>query len=275
MNVYMPETFHEGYRSMLEDVLEFGDTVSPRGQKTTELRDVTLILGPGRDDGKAWGRTNDRYVLAEMAWYLSRDPSTAFIKQHAALWGRIENPDGTANSNYGEKLWGELPCARFDVDAHSEWDWCRSVLAEDPSSRQAVAVINRPEHHWLGNKDVPCTLNLSWMVRDGRLETRAHMRSSDAWFGLPYDVPFFDWLSRRMLSELQVEGLELKMGSLRVQLDSFHLYEQRAKHARDYLARWKPAPRWLNPVPYWGGLDELALLAKTLLEDMPAEEVLA
>lgn len=273
---YTAETFHDAYRFMLDDVVEYGEKVNPRGQGTSELRDVVLLLPHDRDGGKAWGRTNDRYVLAEMAWYLSRDPSAAFIKQHAALWGRIENPDGTVNSNYGEKLWAPREISNLGLHYppltdKSEWQWCRDSLVADMSTRQAVAVIHRPEHHWPGNKDVPCTLTMSWMIRDGRLESRFHMRSSDAWFGLPYDVPFFTWLGDRMLYELRKAGVDVKPGQMRLALDSFHLYDHRAKHARDYLARWKPAPRWLNPVPPFGDLDALSQLCKELLAEMAPE----
>jgi hypothetical protein len=99
------------------------------------------------------------------------------------------------------------------------------------------------------------------------------MRSSDAWFGLPYDVPFFRWLHLRMLTELRDTTPGLDLGALRLQLDSLHVYEGKLDAAKRYLARWRPAPRWVNPVPLYGDLGTLKDVALRCLADLRAEEV--
>lgn len=271
--------FHSMYAQMLHEVVEYGRKVSPRGQPTLELQDVVLELPAETDDGFAHGRTNLRYFLAELAWYASRDPSAKFISRYASLWGRIMNPDGTANSNYGEKIWA-LPRSPHGTQCNdapgyrcgcretgSEWQWCVETLRADPSSRQAVMVIHRPEHHWTGNLDVPCTLTVSFTIREGLLQTRVHMRSSDAWFGLPYDVPFFLWLHRRMVGELGVGR-----GTFRIMLDSLHLYEHRVDSAKRYLESWRPAASWVCPVPAGLPLDKVDALARELLNAQEAAQ---
>lgn len=258
--------FHDTYGRLLREVLFNGNHVAPRGKPTLELEDVVFTLEPSSDDAFVHGRTSLRYLLAEMAWYASRDRSVAWIKTHASLWGYVSNPDGTANSNYGEKLWdepGPVPTRHIQP---SEWVWARDSLLRDPLTRQAVMVIHRPEHHWHANKDVPCTLTLSFTVRDGMLKMRAHMRSSDAWYGLPYDVPFFRWAQRRMASQLNQEGLDVRVGQLRVMLDSLHVYAEKESLARAYLDRWQPAASWVNPIPPDLPLDAVERLAMRLLE---------
>lgn len=256
------QNFHEHYRVLLARLFNFGARVNPRGQPTLELQDVTVVLPPETDGGACAGRTNPAYLLAETQWYASRDPSVAFIQQHASLWSKIQNPDGTANSNYGEKIWSPL---QNRSGVASEWWWAKQSLLKDPATRQAVMVIHRPEHHWDGNKDVPCTLTASFTARDGMLQMRVHMRSSDAWFGLPYDVPFFLWLHRRMVYELAAAGLQLRPGTFRLQLDSLHLYQHREPHAAAYLRDWRPAPSWVNPVPVDLSLEATECLCEELL----------
>lgn len=269
----MTLNFHAEYARLLGDLLRNGHQVSPRGQATAEIEDVVFELGPDSDDGYVAGRTSMRYLLAETAWYCSRDPSVSFIKDHASLWGRVANWDGTANSNYGEKVWapGHYTGWQNSVAGMSEWEWAKTCLSTDHATRQAVMVIHRPEHHWLGNKDVPCTLVISFTIRDGQLKMRAHMRSSDAWFGLPYDVPFFRWLQRRMHAELRMVGLDVSVGALRMTLDSLHLYEEKRPQALAFLDKWRPAASWVNPVPVHMSLDATAALCKELLAEVACQ----
>jgi hypothetical protein len=70
-------------------------------------------------------------------------------------------------------------------------------LWKDPMSRQAVMEVWRPNPR--ESLDIPCTLTLQWLIRDGKLHCIDSMRSSDAWLGWVYDVFSFSMLSSCIL----------------------------------------------------------------------------
>lgn len=259
MRVFQNQTFHETFRGLLSELVRRPDyCVQPRGLQTSELQDVVVALPGKTDAGFVGGRTDAGYMLAETAWYLSRSRRADFIEAHAKMWGRVKNPDGTLNSNYGYALWA-------NGKNGTEWGWAKKALLRDKDSRQAVATIHRPLHHWDGNKDLPCTLNVAWQVRDGLLQQRVHMRSSDAWYGLPYDVPWWLWVQRRMVWELREASLNVAPGPLVLWADSCHLYEDKLEKAHAYLKAWAPAAWQVNPVGVEGSLEALQHQAEDLL----------
>ena len=106
------------------------------------------------------------------------------------------------------------------------------ALSRDPDSRQAVIEIWRPNPR--DSRDVPCTLTVQWMIRDGKLHCLDSMRSSDAWLGWPYDVFNFSMLSLYILlmlkerSAITLQHIDLmarlQLGDLHLTAGSSHLY---------------------------------------------------
>jgi hypothetical protein len=64
----------------------------------------------------------------------------------------------------------------------------------DPSSRQHVLVIARPGDQY--TPDMPCTLSLHFLIRQGKVDCIASMRSSDILKGLPTDIIQFGLLTQ-------------------------------------------------------------------------------
>ncbi|MCH7992208.1 MAG: thymidylate synthase, partial [Gemmatimonadetes bacterium] len=52
-------------------------------------------------------------------------------------------------------------------------------------------LIWRPWDNGLSSKDIPCTIQFQFLVRDGRLNMITTMRSNDVFWGLPYDEWMF------------------------------------------------------------------------------------
>ncbi len=96
-----------------------------------------------------------------------------------------------------------------------------------------MIVILNQEHLYLENKDVPCTLSLSFRIRERsshypkQLDCTVHMRSSDAIFGYGNDIPFFSLVQEFVLVYLnQGLGEKYEMGTLTVFSESLHVYEK-------------------------------------------------
>ena len=86
------------------------------------------------------------------------------------------------------------------------------------------------------HKEIPCTCTLQFMVRDGRLELAACMRSNDAFKGLPHDV-----FSFTMIQEIVARTLGHQLGVYTHFVGSLHLYDSDLRTARQYLDEgWQP-----------------------------------
>lgn len=236
----------QAYAGLLTTCLEQGIPTAPRGKPTIEILDAEIKF-PG-DPCLVRGEMDLAYAKAELEWYASKDRDPGPVAGIAKLWDNCRNPDGMVNSNYGHLVFGGNRTEHGHIT--SEFGWALSRLQEDRDTRQAVMVYHRPEHHWKGNRDVPCTLTESFMLRDHALTTRVHMRSSDLWFGLPFDMVWHQALHQCMLARLREywPNEEVRDGGIRMRLDSAHLYDRHIPRAKAYLAN-PPTPLPLPGVP--------------------------
>lgn len=221
----MTITVNHTWRTLLTDLLKHGTVVKPRGRTTYEWLgyiaqvDMTapLVTTPARKLGY-------RYVPAEAAWVLSGDNRVGTIKPFSRRMPSFSDDGHTFFGAYGPKF---VEQAGYVVDC----------LYNDPLSRQAVMTLWRERPR--PTLDVPCTLSLQWLIRDGRLHCFTNMRSSDAWLGWPNDVFTFSMMSayvcllyrNRRPGHASSDGPQalhdpkLKLGNLRLYATSQHLYE--------------------------------------------------
>ena len=233
MTAMIDQTTH-AWRDLLHKLLEHGQEVRPRDYLTRELLGWQsrvpmarpLVLSPARELGY-------RFLAAEAAWVASGDNRVATIKPFSRALPSFSDDGLTLAGAYGPPFRDQL-------------GYVARTLAADPSSRQAVTTLWRPRPGH--SRDVPCTLALQWLVREGRLHCVASMRSSDAWLGLPYDWATFSHLSAYLLVYLRVIKLDddenyrwssVRLGDLHLTAGSQHLYQ------RD----WEPAARVLAEDP--------------------------
>jgi thymidylate synthase len=95
------------------------------------------------------------------------------------------------------------------------------ALNADKDTRQAVMTIWRPNPR--PSKDIPCTVSVQFLIRDGLLHVVDTMRSSDLWLGWPYDIFNFSMLARYVICHLKQKP---ELGVIVLQAGSAHLYEQ-------------------------------------------------
>lgn len=124
-------------------------------------------------------------------------PNMARYMDQGIFWG-----------SYGQRTYGDLGMV-YDL------------LRQDPDSRQAVVSIYDSGRDLLRSvRDVPCTLTLQFLLREGRLNLIVSMRSNDVWYGTPYDFGQFMLLQHAMATALKV-----KVGTYTHVVGSLHVYE--------------------------------------------------
>lgn len=153
------------------------------------------------------------YACGELMWYLSGSDSGEFIRHYAPSYDQFLN-GGRAHGAYGRR-WAKW----------QQVELCLNLLREKSNTRQAVMTCWEPGDLQVAldgeMRDVPCTLSLHWIVRDGKLNLIVTMRSNDAWLGTPNDVFAFCMLQRLFADELSMD-----VGFYQHQVGSMHVYER-------------------------------------------------
>lgn len=225
------------WRQLIAEILKGGDTVSPRGLRTLELPQHTIIVDARRpvllDPAR---KLSYRFMAAEAFWILSGDDRVGTIAPYNERIGGFSDDGQTFFGAYGPRIQEQLP-------------YVIAKLRQDPHSRQAGLTTWRPSPP--KTKDVPCTVAFFFAIRDAELRCHVFMRSSDAWLGIPYDVFTFCMLMHLVCAELnQTRGAgeePLVPGGLYLTAASSHLYEPQWAPAKGTLIQ--PLPRRQAPTP--------------------------
>lgn len=161
-----------------------------------------------------------RYMVGELLWYLSGNPSLDAIRLYTSAWDRMSDDGITVNSNYGHRIQNAV-----DENVYRQFDQLKMVeemLAKDPASRQAVIHIKQPRDLVnFPSKDVNCTVCLQFLIREGKLYMTTYMRSNDLWMGFPNDV--FQFTAIQIYLAMK---LGCKLGTYTHIAGSLHLYER-------------------------------------------------
>lgn len=207
-------TANEAWISLIRRIYEAGAESHPRN-----LRIKEIICNTMRVDMR-WPivsvkrrKMGFKFLAAEAWWILSGKNDVASLRPYSPHIASFSNDGYHFDGAYGPKIIDQL---RYIID----------TLERDPDSRQAVIEIWRPNPR--DSRDVPCTLNIQWLIRDGKLNCIDTMRSSDAWLGWPYDTFNFSMLSTYVLLLLKERNsakfANLKLGALWLTAGSSHLY---------------------------------------------------
>lgn len=225
MNPNHPEPATEAWLQLLANVSLGGRVCHPRGMKIREIVNNSvavdmkhpIVLVKER-------RLNYEFMAAEAWWIMSGRRDVESIGRHCKAITKFSDDGETFFGAYGPKISAQV-------------GYVTDALRRDPDTRQAVLTIWRENPPY--TKDVPCTVAVQWLIRDGMLHCIDTMRSSDVWLGFPYDVFNFSMLSWHILEALRDEGMDLELGTLHLNAGSHHMYE------KDFetLSGW-PNGRW-------------------------------
>ncbi len=205
------------YYKAARKLLLHGQVVDTRGSEVLELIDQKLRLTNPTKLGiyDRARKFKKEYAIAELLWYIGRDPKPGNIGELASIWKDIQDNEGRVESNYGLYIFGE------------NWEWVVTELESDPESRRAVISIYSNNHKHSNDKDHPCTMSLQFLIRNEHLHLIWNMRSSDLVFGFCNDMFCAGMILQLMLNDL--DEMDLRLGNITFNLGSLHIYERHFK----------------------------------------------
>jgi len=218
------KTFAGVYGKILHQLLDDPDYItSPRGMKILEISDMIFTIeNPMFNLFKNHERSvPQKYLAGELRWYFLGDNKLEYINNYSKFWSKLTD-NNIINSAYGYLLF----TTRDTQSGLNQWQWALQSLLKDKDSRQAIMHFNRPVHQYVGNKDFVCTLNAGFSIRDNKLNMSLMMRSTDIYFGLTFDYPFFSLLHQQMLRHLKFKYKDLQLGEYTHHSISLHAYEK-------------------------------------------------
>lgn len=185
---------------------------APRGQGIKEIIQYTSTVDMNNPIlGVPSRKLNYNFMYGEAYWILSGSNRVADIAPIMQGIAKYSDNGITFRGAYGPKVVEQL-------------DYVVESLTQDVDSRQALLTIWRENPR--PSKDIPCTIALQFLIRDGELHCNTTMRSSDIWMGWVYDVFNFSMISFWVLLALKNKYPDLKMGKLRLTAGSQHLYDR-------------------------------------------------
>jgi len=184
------------------------------GAKTIEIIGATFIA----DEDHVIRKPAYEYIKRELEWYESQSLNVNDIPgETPQIWKDISSDEGMINSNYGWCI--------FSEDNGNQYKHVLRELRNNPNSRRATMIYNRPSMHLDmsrdGMNDFMCTYANTFYVRDNKLESHYLMRSNDAVFGYNNDYAWAKYVQKKLAAELSLD-----VGDLIWTASNFHVYER-------------------------------------------------
>lgn len=187
-------------------IYDSGTLVGSREGKTLELLNQSLIypMNDGMVDVPE-RKINEKFIIAEADFAIKGKtiPDDPLLCKVLKPW---IDTNGIYSGSYGPMFVNQLAYILETLQKHEE-------------SRQAVMNIWQPNPR--PQLNVPCLTQLHFIVRGGKLNCIATLRSSDTWLGLPNDMGVFALMSIHV-----ADLLDLGIGDMYVNIHSAHIYEK-------------------------------------------------
>lgn len=216
---------------LLESLLTYGEDVSPRGIVTKEILGYQSVIDMNKPMVVVPQRKmNYRFMCGEAFWILSGSNRVSEIAPFMKAISKFSDNGITFNGAYGPKVVDQL---QYVIE---------SFVVDGWKTRQAIINIWRENPR--PSRDIPCTLSLQFLIRDGALNCMATMRSSDAWLGWVYDTFNFSMISAWIVIQLRKNEIfrNLRLGNLYLTAGSQHLYERDIESAKEVIKSEKSRP---------------------------------
>lgn len=198
--------------------------------KTIELQNVQFEVD------KPWiiREPNYDYFNKEYEWYKSQSLNVNDIPGGAPkMWKACATPLGYINSNYGWMIWSK--------DNGYQFDNCFMKLLNDPHTREACMIYNRPsmqeEYCKDGMHDFCCTYAVQCFLNEDKdnnlhLKYIVYMRSNDAVFGFDNDALFHQNVQLLLAEKLSAStalNKQIICDNIIWNAGSLHIYERHFK----------------------------------------------
>lgn len=241
--IYSPRAYH----SLIDKMIRHGESASPRGVRTLELVNASLVLRDPTDRvvPDRGRRANVAFGIAEWYSLMFGIDSIAFFSRFIENYADYSTDGDVLDGAYGTRVnYSIVTPHGLSTRQVSQVDAIVDKLRVDKDSRQAVISIYSSDDLTLGTggKNTPCTLTLQFLVRNDELHLIVNMRSSDVFKGLTYDVMVFTFLQ-----EYVARRLDLPLGKYIHNAASLHMYDADFKLVeRLTRQRW---PQTMDPMP--------------------------
>jgi thymidylate synthase len=217
--------------------------ITKGGVKTVELQGIQFEA----DADHILREPNYDYAKREIEWYISQSLNVNDIPGNTpSIWLNCADVNGDINSNYGWMIWSK--------ENGSQYNNCLYQLINDPATRQAVMIYNRPsmyvdaysnmKHDFCCTYSVQCFLNPVFKkyeseiplpvgmlpdVESYTLDYHVFMRSNDAVFGYNNDVLWHKYVHESMVNDMKEIGMNVELGKIIWNAGSLHVYERHFK----------------------------------------------
>lgn len=252
------ETLDDLLHVVFEKILAEGMKVTSSKGMNTELWGVLLELkNPLARLSRTEMRSTTFSCLGEMLWYLAGSSELSFIEYYL--------PEYRLSAEKNGKIWGAYGPRLFQMrHTVNQIDSVIALLNKKPATRQAVIQLFDAEDILEVRQDIPCTCTLQFMMRDKKLNLIAHMRSNDAYKGLPHDVFAFTFLQ-----EIIARTIGVEIGTYKHMAASLHIYDSNLEDTKKYLSeKWQEKIE-MPPMPAetpWPHIDKLISAEKSIRE---------
>ena len=201
--------------------------ITKTGVKTIELQGIQFEA----DKDSIIRKPNYDYADREIQWYKSQSLNVNDIPGGApTIWKQCADVNGDINSNYGWMI--------YSKENGSQYNNCIWQLVNDPATREACMIYNRPsmhvdatsnhKHDFCCTYAVQCFLNIE--DNEYKLDYIVYQRSCDAVFGYNNDVLWHMHVRDKMLKDLSERlGINIKRGIINYNCGSLHVYERHFK----------------------------------------------
>lgn len=227
--------FNKVYKEVCTEILNCPDRTSTnrKGEKVYEKINFGFTLTDVTDCFATVRRMSMKYLQAEFDAYREAEFGVAAFAKASTFWEKLQEND-KINSNYGKLLFRS-----HNARNRTQIEHAIDCLLSNPESKKAVAVIYRDYHAYI-SKDNPCTMFIQFFIIKNKLNIYVKMRSSDMWFGAPYDVPFFVLVQHIVWNYLKSSTYpDLQLGSYSHNAGSLHIYD---RNKEELLKNLKDVP---------------------------------
>ena len=251
--MYIPATnIDDLLMRVFQRLLKSKNRVKPtRGGNVEEIGVLLKLRNPRARLSRTETKGKIFSCLGELVWYLSKSNSLRFIEYYLPYY-KVNSVDGQSlHGAYGPRLF----------NLHGKVDQMANVLEllrrKQDTRRAVIQLFDGEDLKDKGNKDVPCTCTLQFLVRKRKLYMVANMRSNDAFWGLPHDIFAFT-----MLQEIMARSLGVELGTYKHSVGSLHLYDTHIAQAQRYLNEGWQETVPMPPMPLGDPWPEVATLVK-------------
>lgn len=253
-------TLDDLMHEVLERLPKEGSMTRPTRGDAVEVVGAALELrNPRARLSRSASRSMVFSAVGEFVWYLAGSDDEEHIAHYVDMY-RLEATQGVIKGAYGPRLFGQ--------DGDAQVRNLVEMLQERPFTRQAVVQLFDRSDLQSAIKNPPCTCTLQFLLRDGKLHLIAHMRSNDAYKGLPHDIFAFT-----MLQEIVARSLGADLGEYQHLVGSLHLYEEDLARAAGYVGEgWHHPAEEMPAMPDgdpWPRLAELVDLEERVRTEGP------